>query len=106
MHRINFVHQPRSDINPTHGLRAFFASCVFHGLLLGLVIGLGFLYHSHLSPLKSGSAPGSSFISLEKMVVISPPSPPPPPHPPKPATASTPPHALEAKPPPPEATVP
>jgi TonB family protein len=105
MHRINFVHQPRSDINPARGLRAFLASCVFHGLLLGSVIGLGLLYRSQMMPPKSGSAPGSAFISLEKMIVVSPPVRPPPPLPPKPATAATPPHEPEAK-PPPEATVP
>jgi periplasmic protein TonB len=106
MDRIHFIRQPRADGNPTRRLRAFLASCVFHGLALCLLLGLTFLYRSHMPPLKNGSAPGSPSISLEKMVVFSPPLQSLPPQPPKPATASTPPHALEAKPASPEATVP
>jgi TonB family protein len=95
MHRINFVHQPRSDGDPVRTLRAFIASCAFHGVLLGSVVGLSFYYSSHLPPIKSGSTPGVSVISLETMVITSPPPPKPaplvPPPPVLPTPATTPP---------------
>lgn len=101
MHRIHFIRQPRADGEPTRRLRAFLASCVFHGLALGLLLGLTFLYRSHLPPPKSGSAPGAPSILLEKIVIISPP-----PAPTVTAIAPSPPRKPEAKPPPPLATVP
>ena len=71
MRRIDFIHQPRANSIPARSLRAFFASCVFHGLLLGSLVGLSFIYRSHLLPIRSGSAPGAFSISIEKMVVVS-----------------------------------
>jgi periplasmic protein TonB len=50
-------------------------------------VGLGFLYRSHLPPVRSGSAPGAPTLTLQTMVIVSPPSQPPPPQPPKPAPA-------------------
>jgi len=81
MHRINFIHQPHSDGDPVRSLRAFVASCAVHGVLIALVVGLSFFYRSHLPQIKSGSAAGASVISLETMVITSPPSPPAPPTP-------------------------
>jgi protein TonB len=104
MHRIQFIHQPHPD--GARSLRAVLASCTFHGLALGLLLALTFLYRSEMPPPKSGSAPGSASISLEKIIVVSPPVRPAPPQPPKPATASIPLRAPEAKPPSPEAAVP
>jgi len=104
MSRIDFIHKPRADGSHGRGLRAFLASCAVHGLGICLLLGLAFLYRSQLPPPKSGSAPGSPSISLETMVIVSPP-----PQPPAPAptvTATTPPPAPEAKPAPPEGTVP
>ena len=75
MGQLNFISRPRVKQGHPHSLRAFVASCLFHGLLLGSVVGLGFLYRSHLPLIPSGSAPGASVISLETMVITSPPPP-------------------------------
>jgi len=93
MHGIDFIHKPRSDGGPARSLRAFLASCAFHGLLLGSAVALGFMYRSHLPPIPSGSAPGAPALSMETMVIVSPPPQPPkpmlpPPFPP--VTAATP----------------
>jgi TonB family protein len=106
MHRIDFIPKPRADGGPARSLRAFLASCAFHGLLLGSLVALGFLYRSHLPPIRSGSAPGAPSISLETMVIVSPPPQPPPPPPPKPAPAVGTISAVDSRPAPPEGTVP
>ncbi|MCE0521443.1 MAG: energy transducer TonB [Methylacidiphilales bacterium] len=111
MHRINFIHQPRADVDPAHTRRAFLASLLIHALALGAIIGLGLIYRFDL-PKKSGSAPGASSITLETMVVVPSPPQPPVPQPQKPTTelAAQPPTvtsvAPSPKPPPPEAKVP
>lgn len=84
--------------------------------MLCLILGLAFLYRSQLLPPKSGSAPGAPSISLEKMIIVSQPSQPPLPQLQKPVIApsapapavvtATPPRESEARPVPPEATVP
>jgi protein TonB len=102
MHRIKFIHQPRVDGGPGRGLLAGLASCTFHVLVFCLLLGLTFLYASHLPP-KSGSAPGAPSITLEAMVIV----PPPPVPAPAPVTIPPPqPREPEAPPPPPIATVP
>jgi len=108
MHRIDFIHKPRADGGPARSLRAFLASCAFHGLLLCLILWLAFLYRSQMPPLKSGSAFGAPSISLEKMIIISPPPQPPAALPaPAPTVAATmPPREPKTKPAPPKATVP
>src|SRR5260221_7022963 len=73
-------------IRLTH-LKAFGASCVFHGLLLGLLVGLAFLYRAHLPP-KNGSAPSAPSILLSTLVIVSPPPAPATP-PALPATSTT-----------------
>jgi protein TonB len=93
MHRIKFIHQPQSDRDPVRSRRAVFASCAFHGLALGLLLWLTFLYRAHLPLPKSGSAPGASIITLETMVVVTPapqPIQPPAPIPPAPVALPTP----------------
>jgi TonB family protein len=116
MRQLDLISNPRADRRHPHRRRAFLASCVFHGLALCLLLGLTLLYRSYLPPPKSGSAPGAPSISLETMVIVSPPPQPPDPQPPMrtiqppaPApilAATTPPREPEAKPPPPEGTVP
>lgn len=108
MGQLDLISSPRTDKGQPHRLPAFLASCAFHGLLLGLILGLAFLYRWQLPPLKSGSAPGAPSISLEKMIIVSPP-----PRPPAPAptiAATTPAHepapAVGSKPAPPKAIVP
>jgi periplasmic protein TonB len=81
MIRAEFIPQRHLERGGRNGLRAILVSCAFHGLLLGSVLGLGFLYRSHLPLPQSGSAPGASVISLETMVITSPPAPPMPPKP-------------------------
>lgn len=81
MIRTDFIPKPPASGGPAHGLRAFVASCVFHGVLLGSIVGLSLFYRLHLAPIKSGSAPGASVISLETMVITSPPPQPAPPGP-------------------------
>ncbi len=73
MHRINFVHQPRSDASPLRSVRAVLASCAFHGAAVCLLLGSTLLYRSQVLPPKNGSAPGTPSISLETMVIVSPP---------------------------------
>jgi len=93
MGQFNLTSTPRAGQG--HSLHAIVASCLFHGLLVGSVVGLGFLYRSHLPLIPSGSAPGTSVISLETMVITPPPPQPVPPLPPHlvlqpPATISPP----------------
>lgn len=94
MHRINFIHQPRSDSDPVRSFSAFVASCLFHGLLVASFVGLSLFYRSQLPPIKSGSAPGAPVMMLETMVITPPPQPTPPvkspPVPEKPPTLSPP----------------
>jgi protein TonB len=112
MSQLDLISSPRADKGQPHRLRAFLASCAFHGLLLCLILWLAFLYHSQMPPLKSGSAFGAASISLEKMIIVSPPPQPPPALPaPAPTVAdTTPPRepapAVGSKPAPPKATVP
>jgi TonB family protein len=120
MGQLDLLTNARAAKGQPHRLRAFLASCAFHGFALGLILGLAFLYRSQMSPPKSGSAPGAPSISLEKITIVSPPPKPAPavgsnpavraiPSLPTPApaiVATTPPRAPEAKPVPPEATVP
>jgi protein TonB len=122
MGQLDLISNPRRDKGRPRRLRAFLASCAFHGLLIGSLVGLSFLYRSHLPPMRSGSAPGAPALSLETMVIVSPPPQPPAPQPPKPTpavggipalpapaptvAATTPPPKPEAKPAPPEGTVP
>ncbi len=87
MRRIDLMHKPHMDGSHGRGLRAFLASCVFHGLLLGSLVGLSLMYRPHLPPVRSGSAPGAPAVSLETMVIV------PPPPPPSPSPAVSPPAA-------------
>jgi len=73
MPRIHFIHAPRVNTASARSLRAFIASCAFHGAAIGLLLGLTFLYRSHLPPPKNGSAPGAPSITLETMHIVSPP---------------------------------
>jgi protein TonB len=120
MRQLDLLSNPRMGRIQPHRLRAFLASCVFHGLALGSLAALTLAYRSHLPPPKSGSAAGAPSLSLETMVIVSPPPQPPAPEPPKAAPAvdntptlpsptvavTTPPREPEAKPAPAEATVP
>jgi protein TonB len=93
MSRIDFIPRRRADTSHGRDLRAFLTSCAFHGLALGSLVGLGFMYQSHLPPTKSGSAPGAPTLCMETMVIVSPPPVPAPPAPavstPAPAPIST-----------------
>jgi len=94
----------RTDLMPrtlpansrTPHLRALLASCVFHALVLGLLVTL--LYRENALPKRSGSAPGAPSITLSTLVIISAPPPVPPTVPAKPALAvpTTPPPAPAA----------
>jgi periplasmic protein TonB len=116
MGQLDLISRPRADKGRSYRLRAFVMSLLFHGVAFGCVLGLAFAYRSHLLPPKSGSAPGSPSISIEKMVIVSSPAQPPPPPLLKTATVppvpdpivadSTPLRESEAQPAPPEATVP
>jgi TonB family protein len=74
MSRIDFVARPYRDRAPARTLRAVIISCLFHGVVFGSVIGFGLLYHSRITPLQSGSAPGVPTLSLATMVIVPPPS--------------------------------
>ena len=87
MRQLDLLSNPRMGRRQPHRLRAFLASCVFHGLMLGSLMALTLAYRSHLPPPKSGSAAGAPALSLETMVIVSPPPQPPAPQPPKPAPA-------------------
>ena len=87
MHRIQFIHQPPA--NSARSASAVLVSCAFHGVMLGLLLWLTFYYQSHLPP-PSGAAPGAPTITLQKMVIVSPP-----PEPPQPPPATPP--TVEAK---------
>jgi len=121
MRPLDLISHPRMNKGRTHSLRALLASCVFHGLAFGSLAALPFIYRSHLPPPKSGSAPGAPSLSLETMVIVSPPQPPAPQPPePKPmvdtapaiptpapiVAATPPPREPEAKPATPEGAVP
>jgi protein TonB len=81
MDRIQFIHPPRE--NPARNVRAILASCAFHALMLGALLGLTFYYQLHEPPPPSGSAAGAPTITLEAMVVV--------PTPPAPTPVLTPP---------------
>ena len=120
MRQLDLISNPRADrAKSPHHVRGFLASCVFHGSALCLIVVLAIFYHEEKVLPKSGSAPGSPSISLEKMTIVSPPPPEPPTlQPPKPTpapaasaptptvTTVTPPPPPEAKPTPPVGTVP
>ena len=88
MDRIKFIHQPRG--NPHHA-RAIFASCAFHALMLGVLLGVTIYYQLHPPSLPSGSPPGAPTITLQAMVVAPAPPEPPAPTPLPPAIAAWPP---------------
>jgi len=71
MHRINSIHQPLTDFKPARDLRAVLASCLFHGLVFCLLLGVTLSYRSHL-PLPRGSPPAAPSISLETIILPSP----------------------------------
>jgi periplasmic protein TonB len=106
MSQLDFIRKPRADGAPARSLGAFLASCAFHGLLLGSLVALSFMYRPHLPPIRSGSAPGAPTLSMETMVIVSPPPQHPAPRPPTPATALPPPALSMIATTPPEGTVP
>ena len=67
MERIQFIHPPRT--NPATSTFAIAASCAFHALTLGSLLGLACYYQSQAPPSPSGSAAGAPTITLEAMVV-------------------------------------
>ncbi len=85
MGRFQLTSRPRPEQGNPHSFRAVAASFIFHGLLLGSVVGLSFIYHSHLPLITNGSAPGSTVMVLEPMIITSTPPPPPAPSIPPPA---------------------
>ena len=88
MSPINFTSKPQVNDRAGHRLRAFLVSCLFHGLLLGLLVGVTFIYRTHLRPTDQGS-PFSSR-SLPTLVIVAPPLEiPPPPVPAKPLPPSS-----------------
>jgi len=73
--------QPPSISRPRFeqsSLRAVAGSCVLHGLLVGLIVGLSLLYRAAQPPTRSGSA-APTVMSLETVVVTSTTQPAPPP---------------------------
>jgi len=91
MSRLNLISSPRLDKGRKHHRRAFLASLLFHVFALSSALALAFVYQSKLLPIKSGSAPGSPSISLEKITIVSPPPQPPTPQPREPETKPVPP---------------
>jgi len=97
----------RLEKAPTHHVRAVLASCVFHALLLALVVGWTVYYHAPRLPVTSGSAESVPTLTLSTMVIVSSPLPAPtpvtekkiptPPKPPAPVVAIPPP--IKATPP-------
>ena len=85
MHQLDLLSNPR--MAQPHRVRAFLASCAFHGLLLGSLVALTLVYRSHPPPPKSGSAYSAPSVSLETMVIVPPPTQPPAPQLPKPTPA-------------------
>jgi TonB family protein len=93
MDRIQFIHQPSEP--PGNHAYAIAASCAFHVLTLGGLLGMAFYYQSHAEPPVHGSAAGAPTIVLETMVV----APAPPERPPVPSPALTPPTVSQLCPP-------
>jgi periplasmic protein TonB len=77
MHKLDLVSRPRADKGRKHHRFAYLASVTLHGFALLAVIALACLYGQLPLP-RSGSAAGSTSISLEKMLVVAPPAEPPP----------------------------
>jgi periplasmic protein TonB len=77
MQKLDLVSRPRADKGRKHHRFAYLASFLLHGFALVAVIALACLYRQLPLP-KSGSAAGSTSISLEKMVEVAPPAEPPP----------------------------
>jgi protein TonB len=87
MPQLDLISRPRADKSRKHRQPAMLASLLFHGSALGAVVALASLYPYHLPKLENGSVAGAACISLEKMVVVSPPAEPPPPQIPAPVLA-------------------
>jgi TonB family protein len=79
MKQLEFISKDQMSRNRALHIRAFIASFLFHAVLLGLLVGLTFIYWSRLYPSKSGSPQGGQSISLPILVIV--PSPPEIPHP-------------------------
>jgi TonB family protein len=73
MSRLDLISSPRLDKGRKLHRRAFLASCVFHGVVLCLILWLTIHFRSQILLSKSGSAPGSPSITLEKITIVSPP---------------------------------
>jgi protein TonB len=85
MRQLDLISNPLMGKRPVHRVRALLASCAFHGLALGSLVALTLVYRFPPPPQNSGSAPGAPSLSMETMVIVSPPTQPPAPPPPKPA---------------------
>jgi TonB family protein len=80
MSLIKFSPKKREEKSRKHHAKAFVASCVFHGFLLCLILGLTYFYRSHIPLFKSGSKANGGTITLSTLVIVpTPPQPTPPP---------------------------
>ena len=73
MKQHEFIPQHQAGKERTRHFRAFIASCIFHGFLICLLLGLTFIYWTHLQPFKNGSPHGGQSVSLPTLVIVSPP---------------------------------
>jgi TonB family protein len=78
MKHLEFIPKHQLGRDRARHFRAFVASCLFHGFLVCLLIGLTFLYWPRFQPLKSGSPQGGQSISLPTLVIVAPSVPVPP----------------------------
>lgn len=106
MKQLEFISREQIDHGRKHHVRAFIASCIFHGLLLCLFLRLTFIYQAHLQPAQNGSPAGGPPISLPTLVIISPPPVIAPPTPPPPVALVEPAPTVPPKLPTPKASVP
>jgi protein TonB len=106
MNRLDLVSGPRLDKGKKHHRPALLASLLFHALALASAVALAYFYGSHLPLIRSGSISGAPSVSLEKMVIVSPPPAAKPMAPSAPATLPAPILTIAQKPPTPHESVP
>ena len=71
MKQIEFISKHQIDRDRARHFRAFAASCIFHGFLICLIVGLAFIYWPHLRHKKSGSPQSNQSISFSTLVIVS-----------------------------------
>jgi len=108
MKQLEFIPKHQKGEERARHVRAFIASCIFHGFLICLLLGLTFIYWSHFQPPKNGSPHGGQSLSLPTLVIVSPPPEisHPSPTPPSPVALSQPPVPTSPKLPTPEEGIP